>query len=1003
MQSQRKPALERLLLALFVASGFAGLIYQAIWSHYLGLSLGHAAYAQTLVLAIFMGGMALGAWLISRFGVHWRRLIFAYAVVEVLIGIGGIAFHPIFEAYTSLSQNTVYPSLGGDFAVRAWQWGSAALLIAPQSILLGMTFPLMSGGYLRVAPRADGEILGGLYFTNSIGAAFGALFSTFVLLPAVGMPGAVATAGVVNIVVGLFAWLVSRRADVDAPAPAATPAETAGSKPADRGFFSMMLVAALITGGSSFVYEIGWVRMLNQALGTTVHSFELMLSAFILGLAFGGWWIRSRSSRITDAVSYAGYAQIWMGIAALLSILVFASSFSWVGGLMSITPRTDSGYFWFSLASGGISLLVMFPAAFFAGMTLPLFTMAMLRRGGGETSIGRIYAANTLGAILGVMLAVHVLIPLLGLRLAVSVAALADIVLGVVLIRRFANEVRPKLYIGALAASLVVIAASAVLGRLDPRQLASGVFRHGNSSLQSNTSVVYLKDGKTATVAFYLTGSQGTIATNGKPDASIQMIPEALPSDDEITMVMAAALPLAAHPAPETVAVIGWGSGLTTHTLLGSDRLTGVDTIEIEKAMYDGAMQYGKRVARGYTDPRSHLRIDDARTFFSTGKRQYDVIISEPSNPWVTGVAGLFTQQFYRFMREHLKERGLVVQWVQSYELSDELLATILSALIAEFPYVEVYLTNSADLLFLSSETPIPPLDLARLDNPELRKELKRVGLGGTGDLSVRKLANRDGLQALVTLFGAAPHSDYFPVVSLNAPRARFRNDKVNSLNNLSAVGMPLMEITAGRKPVAIAENVMLEDISFSALDHWNARDVRDGVLGASMEALARRIPKITEQIGTLRALSSTRVADARVGDWLEVAAIAADFTMGYLPAEDLAGVWIDPTWIVTTDQPEPVQAMLAAYDAAARRDGAAMRDAGLRGLGLLDAGAPNISREHLLVIAMLGHILTGDTPAAVALAQQQGAAIPPTNQAYGYARMYLLAWADSQQAANGG
>jgi len=172
--------LGRLLLGLFVLSGFAGLVYQSIWSHYLGLSLGHAAYAQTLVLAIFMGGMALGAWAVSRFGLGWRRLILAYAVVEAVIGVLGLVFHPLFVAYMDVSQQAVYPALEAAWAVRAWQWGTAALLILPQSVLLGMTFPLMSGGYLRLAPREDGEILGGLYFSNSLGAALGALAAVFI-------------------------------------------------------------------------------------------------------------------------------------------------------------------------------------------------------------------------------------------------------------------------------------------------------------------------------------------------------------------------------------------------------------------------------------------------------------------------------------------------------------------------------------------------------------------------------------------------------------------------------------------------------------------------------------------------------------------------------------------------------------------------------------------------------------------------------------------------------
>jgi spermidine synthase len=999
MSSQRNLGLERTLLALFVASGFAGLIYQAIWSHYLGLTLGHAAYAQTLVLGIFMGGMALGAWLISRFGVQWRRLILAYAIVEVLIGIGGLGFHFLFEAYTEFSQQTVYPALSSVTAVRAWQWGSAALLIAPQSILLGMTFPLMSGGYLRVAPRADGEILGGLYFTNSIGAAFGALFSTFVLLPRIGMPGAVATAGVVNLAVGVLAWLVSRRAYVQSTAKESDVAAASPVSVADGKFFRMMLIAATITGGSSFVYEIGWVRMLNQALGTTIHSFELMLSAFILGLAFGGWWIRKRSRLIADPVSYAGYAQIWMGIAALISIPVFGQSFRWVGAMMASLPKTDDGYTLFSIGSAAIALAVMFPAAFFAGMTLPLITMAMLRRSGGEASIGRVYAANTLGAILGVVMAVHVLIPLLGLRLAVTVAALADIALGIVLLRLFTDGVRQRTYLGAVAAALVVIAGSLLFGKLDPRTLASGVFRSGAAALGEGAEVLYLRDGKTATVSFTVTGSVGTIATNGKPDASIQLLPDVAASDDEITMVMAAALPLTVHPNPLNVAVIGWGSGLSTHTLMGSSKLTQVDSIEIEHAMYEGASLYRNRVARGYTDPRSKVHIDDARTFFSSGKRQYDVIVSEPSNPWVSGVASLFTQQFYRFMRGHLNDNGVVVQWLQSYELSDELLATMLAALISEFPHVDAYVTNSADLLFLASDKPLQQLDISRIQDIDLRNEMIRVGLGSDGDFNVRKIGSRAMLQAVVAMYGAEPHSDYFPEVSLNAPRARFKGESVQSLGSLMALGMPVLEIAGGRKPSSIADEVILTR-AFTTMDYWNARDTKTFVLEGSSPALLERQGQLAEQsliqkLTELRRISAADEPEAELNAWLLAAAVAADFTIGYLPAEDLHGLWIDPEWIGVADQSETVKAVLAAYAAAARRDGAAMYTHGLAALALLDESRPSISREHMLVIAMLGAIADGKPAQVTALEHMHSANLPATTKGYGLARAYLQAWVE--------
>ena len=414
------------LLLLFVMSGFAGLIYQSVWSHYLGLTLGHAAYAQTLVLAIFMGGMAFGAWLASRYSIRWKRLILGYALVEGLIGVGGLIFHQVFVAYTGISQDSILPALSSPTLAHAYQWLTAALLIAPQSILLGATFPLMSAGLIRALPQEHGEVLGGLYFTNSLGAALGALAATFLLLPAVGLPGTVLTAGLLNIVVAIGAWGLSKmlnEAEYAPPVASTTPGEAAAEEPAEtRRLGRILMIATAISGAASFVYEIGWVRLLNQALGATVHSFELMLAAFILGLAFGGLWIRKRARDMAEPVRYVGYVQVFMGIAALASIPVFTQSFTWVGWMMRALQRSDNGYVLYELGTALIALLVMFPAAFLAGMTLPLFTLALLRQGAGERVIGRIYAANTLGAIAGVAIMMHVLVPLIGVRLAVTLA-----------------------------------------------------------------------------------------------------------------------------------------------------------------------------------------------------------------------------------------------------------------------------------------------------------------------------------------------------------------------------------------------------------------------------------------------------------------------------------------------------------------------------------------------------------------------------------------------------
>lgn len=983
------------LLGLFVLSGFSGLIYQAIWSHYLGLTLGHAAYAQTLVLSIFMGGMAIGAAIASRYTLQIRHLILAYAIIELLIGLAGLVFHPGFLWYTQISQESVLPALSSGASASLYQWLSATGLILPQCILLGATFPLLSAGYLRFTPADDARVLGGLYFSNSIGAAVGALVATFVLLPAIGMPGAMATAGWVNMIVALGA-IVIWRLTLDEPAEQiASEADSGGNETAaplaSVTLFRLIIASTFLSGAFSFVYEIGWIRLLNQALGTTLHSFELMLAAFIAGLAFGGLWIRNRAGRIQNAIRYAALAQILMGVAALLSVIVFAHSFSWVGWMLEAFQRNDQGYDLFILGSAVISLLVMFPAAFFAGMTLPLFTMSLLRGHHGERSIGRVYAANTLGAIAGVLLAVHILIPLMGVHLAVMLAAIGDIAVGVALARHAAAGVvswTPARLAGALML-VAVIGSSFVLGKPDPLQQVAGVFRTGVDSIAEGSVVAFLNDGKTATVSVYAdqNGAYGVIATNGKPDASLSIHDDETPSEDEITMAMVASLPLALHSHPERVAVIGWGSGLTTHTFLGSPVVQSLDSIEIEKEMWNGAKLFGDRVGRAYSDPRSQVIFEDARTWFSTGAKQYDVIISEPSNPWVSGVASLFTVEFYEFLSKHLAEDGLLVQWMQTYEISDRLLSQMTAALISVFPHVDVYTTNGGDLLFVSSASKISSFVPSRLDHEPLKAELRRVGLATKADYDIRYLGGRNMLAAYQNMYGASKHSDFHPTVSLQAPRDRFAQRTATVLESVYTSPIPIMQVLGKSLPIPADEMVRNAPIVASPRTH--AALIVDGLrAGRHDNSDDLRIRAFLE---TAIPRPSVQVNDLA---WSNAIAELAAASIGQFPADDLVDAWIAPTWL-DEDLATPLMSdVLGAYEAIALRDTALASE---RAKQVLQIHADRLSpqmREQLLIAGLVHAASLRDHDLARSWENDFGtdtaAELLPI-------RSFLLAWSDAR------
>lgn len=957
-------------LFVFALSGCSGLIYQSIWSKYLGLYLGHAAYAQSLVLAIFMGGMAIGAWWASTRSIGWRNLLRAYAIIELVIGVAGALFHPIYGGLTGFAYDTAFPNLPGSAAVQAFKWGSGALLILPQSILLGMTFPLMSSGLMRRLRVGDGAILGGLYFTNSIGAAFGALFATFVLLPAIGLPGAMRFGAILNIVVALAAFLLSRE-DEQPQAPAATREE------GRTGFARLLLVAAFVTGATSFVYEIGWVRMLSLVFGSTVHAFELMLAAFIGGLAFGGLWIRGRIDGYASPLRVGGWVQILMGLAALASLIVYDRAFDWVAWFLRALSRTDGGYDLYNIVTASVSILMMAPAAFFAGMTLPLFTLALIRNGGGEASVGRIYAANTIGAIVGVFAAVHLLIPVLGLKLAMIVAAAGDLVLGLVLLRRVGDAARKvdMPYLGGLALCGIALMVTLLAARFDPAAMAGGVYRNAIARISeaNGEKVLFYRDGKTASVAIRESGDKTrSITTNGKVDAGIRMADDGRPAQDEITMVMAAVVPLMHHPQPRTAAVIGFGSGLSTHTLLGDPRLERVDTIEIEPAILDGARLFGKHVERAYTDPRSHIHIEDARTYFAANRAKYDIILSEPSNPWVSGVASLFSTEFYEFIPHHLAPGGLFVQWVQLYEINDELVATVAHALSRTFHDYQIYLAYNTDMLIVARlDGPVEEADATALQSPVLQPELARLGIATGPEVLAHKLGDRGSMASLFASLSQRSNSDYYPILSLEAPRARFKAEIATAIATLAMADLPYREILSNLPPADPRGITQTPSYSLTSVIHHVARvaaalrgEASHGGLGLDTTTVSF----LRDAIGGCAAGTDTEAA-------LETLVQLAGRTLPFLHQEDRRAVWQEPVWISCASQSPDVRGLLDVIAALARGDGAAVRDGATRLLGSASVESP-IVREWLLRAAMLGAIQARDFAAVDRIEGAFGAGI---------------------------
>ena len=789
-----------LIFLLFFVSGFGGLIYESVWSQYVKLFLGHAAYAQTLVLVVFIGGLATGSWLTSRYAKRILNPLRAYALVELATGLLALAFDPVFRTATAWAYAWLLPATCDPAApICVSQWALSALLLAPQSVLLGATFPLVSSAVLRISTDQAGHDISTLYFLNSLGAVMGVLASAFLLIPSVGLPGTLTTAAIANIVVALGAYLVSR---VLAPVPLTIAPEAAAAARApveERRFVQLLLATAALTGLSSFIYEIAWIRMLAAVLGASTYSFELMLASFILGLAIGGWWIRRRIDDTPDTVRLLAIVQIVMGAAAAATLPLYAGSFDLMAWLISSVSRTEGGFVLFNVTSTTIALLVMLPATICAGMTLPLITYRLLLSTEGERSLGRVYAVNTLGSILGVVIAVHGLMPTIGVKSTLITGAAIDVALGLGLLVLSARKAPWRTRWPAFAAIAILVFFGAAVHE-DPRRTASGVFRTGAALIGPGNDVIYHHDGKTATVDVIDSGTNRSIRTNGKPDASIGLVKDAAPSGDEVTMALLAVLPLGHNPQAKTAAVIGFGSGMSSATLLASPALQRVDTIEIEPSMVEGARAFRPYNSAAYDDPRSRIVIDDAKSYFARSRNKYDIIVSEPSNPWVSGVSSLFTEEFYKRVALAMNDGAVFSQWLHTYEIDSETFASIVRAISATFPDYVIYDSIDADVVLIARKGGHPGrFDDQVLGIPGLRPMLGRLRLTHPDSFGHRVVGSAAVMTPFFATFGAPVNSDYFPFVDHRTGKARFTRPNVHEFPELQTAAIPMLEMLDGQ------------------------------------------------------------------------------------------------------------------------------------------------------------------------------------------------------------
>lgn len=788
------------ILLCFFTSGAAGLVYQVAWSKALGLVFGHTVHALAVVLSVFMGGLALGSAVIGRWSERRTRPVALYGWLELLIaalgaaslaGLAGVRWL-YFAAYPAV-EDSPFLQVG----LRAA--GAAIVLFLP-TFLMGGTLPVLVRGLVRTSGELGARV-GRLYWVNTAGAVAGTLAAGFLLLPLAGLRVTVAVAVALNVVAGVVALLLDRAVPaVPVTPPAAAPLVA-------RRYSWLWLVSFAAVGATAMVYEIGWTRMLATMVGSSTYAFTLMLATFLAGMVIGSLlferWI-ARGGQVR-AGTFATTQ-----LATALAALAFLAYYHRLPELLPPILRwTESSFGGLVLAQFVSAALAMLPTAIAFGFNFPVATVliAEQREFGGRApaghaaAVGGAYAANTLGAIAGATATGFWLLPAIGSFRAVALAAAVNLVLAMVLELRAPG--RRPLLIATSGATLVLVAVVATSGVFYNRAMATfgtvlywDVYRAPLTlrEVAETTDILFAEDGINASIAVVATEDYLALRSNGKVDAS---------NRDTVTQLMVGHIGALYHPAPRRVLVIGFGSGMTVSAVSLHPGVERIDCVEIEPAVIRAA-PYLEPLHRGVLDdPRLRIILDDARNFLLTTRETYDLIVSEPSNPWIAGVSMLFTEEFYREARARLAPGGVFVQWVQSYALEPRDMRMIFATFLPHFPRATLWRGESADY-FLVAETAPGADPLARTrelwDEPALARDFHALGMRRPEGLLAFHLLDDAGLRRLAA--GAPRNTDNHTRLEYRAPRSMATRGL--EMRNLAMV--------AAERPAPLPESIPVEN-----------------------------------------------------------------------------------------------------------------------------------------------------------------------------------------------
>lgn len=774
------------MLLLFFCSGGTALVYEVVWTKFLSQMFGSTIYAQTVVLAVFMGGLALGNKILGRWADRLKQPLRTYGGLEIAIGVYAFLF-PMLDRRV----DKIFIAAGSHLVehtglLLAWKGLlSVALLLGP-TILMGGTLPLLAAWLQKVSADA-GRRSALFYSVNSLGAVAGAGLAGFWLVQNFGLITTLQMTGLANIFIGATAgWLSRQQVFETAPAPAALPEHRAGADSAVGWRLACWMVA--LTGAVSMALEVLASRSLVSIFGSSLQSFAVVLMAFILGIGLGSAWMASSRRKIADRKLVV---LLLSGAAAWVTLLVFNLE-NWVDFYrLARTGLAHSsvGYFYHQLLTTLIALIVLGLPAAGIGAVLPLMIRSVAGSEGNEfhlgTRIGALLTANTLGAVVGSLIAGFVLMPLVGLRNAYGILALALALAALLFALRSGWRVGGGL---AFVAGTFAICLFMFGGEGWRWVMSSSVFRSREKEFTANAmpwrkqhvKLLFYEDAADATVSVEerdktVVSPDRSLRVNGKTDATAHA--------DLNTQMLVAHLPMLARPEAKDVFVFGLGSGISAGALRSYPAIEKIVIAENCEPVVRASKFFNEWNRNILDDPRTKLWHEDARTVLKLSAQNYDVIIAEPSNPWTAGIGSVFSQEFFRLAAHRLKPGGLMVQWFHLYEMHDGIVELVLRTFTSVFPNVEIWDSGAGDIVLLGSQQPWasrPEIFAKNFSLPGVRADFAQLGVPSPEALFARQLASQ---RTAFAITGPGPvQSDLFPVLEYAAPFAFYLGDNSRML-----------------------------------------------------------------------------------------------------------------------------------------------------------------------------------------------------------------------------